>query len=157
MGAQRTRRNRRRKTRAVNIRALDRRTRAIELRREGKTFKEIGELLGVSAPAVFKMVTKTLDAANALLVTEAKELRQRQLDRVESLLHALWKASQDGQVGKIDRVVKLMEREAKLAGLDAPNKYEHGGPDGGPIQVTDARARLAEKVAFLAKKRTEGG
>lgn len=152
------RRKHQRKTRPVNIRAAERRTQAIALRKEGKTFAEIGAELGVSAQAVFKMVTKVLDHANALLVTETKALRQRQLDRVETLVHALWKAAvEKGEVGKADRLIKLFEREARLAGLDAAEKFEHSGPDGGPITVDEIRSDVASRLNALAAQRRGHG
>lgn len=139
-----------RKTRASNIIAAERRARAIVLRRDGKTFAEIGEVLGVSAPAVFKMVTKTLDQANALLVTETAALRQRQLDEMAAIKGALWLRAQDGTLGAVDRLDKIWTREAKLAGLDAPNKHVHSGPGGGPIDFREMRERVAGRVAALA-------
>jgi hypothetical protein len=148
----------RRKTKPVNIRAAERRNQAIGLRKQGKTFKEIGAVIGVTPQAVFKMVTKTLDEANALLVTETKALRQRQLDRIDVLVQAMWKvATEKGEVGKVDRLVKLFEREAKLAGLDAAEKFEHSGPDGGPITVGEIRSDVAAKLAALAAQRRGHG
>ena len=39
----------------------------------------------------------------------------------------------------IDRLLKIQERRARLLGLDAPKKMELGGPDGGPIPITEVR------------------
>jgi hypothetical protein len=147
MKAKRKKGNRR--TRATNVIAAERRIQAIALRREGKTFAEIGAALGVSNVAAFKMVTKTLDAANALLVTETKALRQRQLDEMAVIKGALWTKATDGSVGAVDRIDKIWSREAKLAGLDAPSKHDHTS-GGKPIDFREMRERVAGRIAALA-------
>lgn len=147
---------RRQKHSAAAIRTTERRTKAMALRKEGKTFEQIAAALGVSRAGAHKMVTHTHDALNALLVTETAELRQQQLDQIAALKSALWKAGMRAEVGKVDRLVKLFEREAKLAGLDAAEKYEHAGAGGGPIEVSDARGRISEEIRRLSEKLREG-
>lgn len=149
---------RKRKNRPVNIRAAERRIRAVELRREGKTFVEIATALGISRTRAFQLVTEAIDETNDLLVTETKKLRQRQQDRIAALVKALWKkATKDGQVGAVDRVIKLLEREARLAGLDAAEKFEHSGPDGGPITIDEIRSDVSARLTALARQRRGSG
>jgi len=143
-------RQRKRKTRAVNILATERRSRAIALRYEGKTFVEIGAILGVTGGRAHQLVTEAMDAANTLLVTDTAKLRQRQLDELAAIKGALWVGARRGEVGKVDRLDKIWSREAKLAGLDAPNKHEHSGPGGKPIDFREMRERVAGRIAALA-------
>jgi len=142
-----------RKTRPVNLLAAERRRRAIELRGQGMTFVEIGKQLGVTGPRAFQLVTQAIDEVNALLVSETKALRQKHLDETHAMRKGIWKDATAGQVGKIDRMIKLLEREAKLAGLDAAEKFEHSGPDGGPITVDEMRSGVAKELTRLAAQR----
>lgn len=46
---------------------------------------------------------------------------QRELDRIEVMIKALWPQAQDGNVAAVDRVIKLQQRKADLLGLDQPD------------------------------------
>jgi hypothetical protein len=157
MTAPTKRKQRNRKTRPANLVALERRRRAIELRGQGKTFVEIGKELGVTGPRAFQLVTQAIDDVNALLVSEVKAHRQKHLDELHAMRKGIWKDATAGQVGKIDRIIKLLEREARLLGLDAAEKFEHAGPDGGPITVDAMRSGVAAELTRLAAKRREQG
>jgi predicted transcriptional regulator len=121
------------------IRAAERRAKAVELRKEGRTFNEIAAALGVSRAAAHKMVSGAIDELNALTIDETRALRQQQLDRIGVLMAGLFAAARRGEVAKVNAAIKLMEREAKLAGLDAPSEFS--GPGGGPIPVAAPTSR----------------
>ena len=108
----------RRKTSDDMISAALRQTDALGLRQSGKTFAEIAAQLGYSDPS---------GARNAVLaalrdnVTEPNaEMRTLELARLDALHEALWVKALGGDLGAIDRILKLMERRAKILGLDAP-------------------------------------
>ena len=67
--------------------------------------------------------------------------RQLHHARINQLLIYWWPRAQDDHVA-LDRVLRLLEREAKLLGLDAPAKQEISGPDSGPMQI--AKPDLSE-------------
>ncbi len=50
------------------------------------------------------------------------------------MLLALWRRVQSGDDHAIDRALRIMERRARLLGLDAATKTEHTGKEGGPIR-----------------------
>jgi len=50
----------------------------------------------------------------------------------------------------LDQVNKCIERRCKLLGLDAPQKQEHTGKDGGPIVVDQFKGWTTEEVARYA-------
>lgn len=137
------------KTKTRNIVASERRARAVALRKDGKTFAEIGAALGFSPQRAHKILTEKLDELNALSTTETAALRQQQLDQIGTLKQWLWAMAKKGNLGAIDRLERLMNREAKLAGLDAAEKYEHSGPGGGPIDIASMRERVHSKLTAL--------
>jgi len=46
----------------------------------------------------------------------------------------------------LDIVMKCIERRCKLMGLDAPDKHEHSGKGGGPIQIEKQRSAIEERL-----------
>jgi hypothetical protein len=54
----------------------------------------------------------------------AERLRDLELERLDSLTEALMPTAQDGDVPAVLALVWVMERRAKLMGLDASTKFE---------------------------------
>ena len=52
------------------------------------------------------------------------------LARIESYIKAMEPQLDNGNLDAIDRVMKLLDRRAKLAGLDAPSKIAPTSPNG---------------------------
>jgi hypothetical protein len=108
----------RRPTSADMISSALRQTDALSLRLAGKTFAEIAAELGYSDKsgarnAVMAALRENVAEPNA-------EMRALELSRLDALQAALWTKATNGDLGSVDRVLKLMERRAKILGLDAP-------------------------------------
>ena len=112
----------------------DRDRQALELRIAGADYDSIAQKLGYSSRG------HAYDAVNALLLARAaeprEELRALELDRLDKLLLGIWQQAKGGNLGALDRAVKLMERRARLLGLDAPARTEISGPDSGPVEFS---------------------
>ena len=110
-----------------------RRDRVMTLLVEGCTVVEIARQLDVTPTQVNTAMTQALKeaSAHAPSVNQYKEIHHQ---RVAELLNAWWEPAKTSEIA-FDRVLKLMEREARLLGLDAPLKRELTGKDGGPIQA----------------------
>jgi hypothetical protein len=52
------------------------------------------------------------------------EYRDLQLARCERVIRSIWSMVLAGNLGAVDRVVKVLAREAKLLGLDEPTRVE---------------------------------
>jgi hypothetical protein len=93
---------------------------ALELRKAGRTYDEIARMLDYSERSG---AAKAVRRALAATVQEpADELRRLEVERLDSLLAAMWPLAMDGKLGAVDRVLSLMDRRAKLLGLDAPQR-----------------------------------
>jgi transposase-like protein len=100
------------------------RRQAIELRRSGAGYEDIARHLGMSGPGqAYKVVQEALKATYR---EPADEVRKLELDRLDRLTLALWQRAKGGESEAIDRVLKLMDRRARLLGLDAPQKFDPG-------------------------------
>lgn len=111
------------KTTAQKITTAERRRQAVALRLSGATYESIGEAIGVSAPAAFKLVKTALEKLAKETDTDAVPLRELELQRLDRLQFGLWKKAQNGDLQAVDRALKIMERRAKLLGIDAPEKH----------------------------------
>lgn len=112
------------RTGSRRVQAAERRVQALALRREGATFTEIGEALGINRSAAHKAVSRALDELAQLAEGEVVSLRALELDRLDALQRSVWTQAMDGALPAVDRVLKIMERRSKLLGLDAPIKQE---------------------------------
>jgi DNA-binding CsgD family transcriptional regulator len=133
------------------ITAQDREIAALELRRAGKTYRAIGAALGITEPGAHACVKRALARGAAELREAAAEAIELDLERLDALLAGFWDRAEAGDEDAADRVLKILERRAKLLGLDAAARTELTGADGGPIAVSaDADARLLERLTRLA-------
>jgi hypothetical protein len=95
----------------------------LKYRKGGLTFDQIAQKLGYAqesgARAAFKRaIERTRDDA---LATEGRALHRA---RLETALNAIWPKVLKGDLRAIDRMLKILERDAKLYGLDSPVKTE---------------------------------
>lgn len=102
----------------------ERKKNALAYRIGGKSFREIGELLGVSTQAAHALVVKALDDTNAQIAENAEQLRRLELERLDFMRNALWSAVIKGDVLAIDRAIKISKRISELTGIDAPAKQD---------------------------------
>lgn len=119
--------------------AEERRGRALELHLAGATYDQIAKQVGyASRSGAFKAVQDALKAQTPPNVDEAAGT---ELARLDAMLTGLWPKARRGDLGAVDRVLKIGERrQALLAELArAPEKGS-------------TRDQLAEKRA--ARKRT---
>jgi len=105
---------------AVN--ALDNQLKALELRKAGISYARIAETLGYKDGSGAWRAVKA--ALKKTLQEPAEELRTLEIERLDAMLAAIWGSVKQGQYGAQDRALKIMERRAKLLGLDAPTKQD---------------------------------
>ena len=106
---------------------------ALELRAAGYSFRQIGEALSVSKPRAFRIVRKALDELVLHCQDTAERVRQLEIYRLDRLRRVLDSKKGDPRVA--DTLIRISERVAKLHGLDAPQRIEASGPNGGPIET----------------------
>ena len=105
----------------------ERRIQALELRKAGATYEQIGKQLGITKQAAYKHVKKALDAMNDTIREQADDVRNIEVERLDKLWFVMYKQALSGNQGAVDRCLKIMDRRAKLLGLDAPEKQETTG------------------------------
>ena len=104
------------------VTAHDNQLKALELRKAGVSYQRIAETLGYKdASGAWRAVKSALKKP---LQEPAAELRPLEVERLDAMLSAIWASVKQGQYGAQDRALKIMERRARLLGLDAPVKAD---------------------------------
>lgn len=134
-----------------NVRAQERRTRALELRIEGKSLQVIRDLLKFNSVSG---VRRTLETALATVKPLAEEMRDIELARLDAITDQLWGMIQLGDIEAIDKYLKLSTTRLKWALAGTPKRVEHQitGPDGQPIEIHEGQqvAVVNDVNEFLA-------
>ena len=122
----------------------------------GRNYDEIAKALGYAGH------TSALAAVNAALGKTLEEPSQKYramtLERLTKVLQVHWPAMLAGDDAATRHVLNVLKDVRQLMGLDAPQRLEHTGPEGGPIQqqvvtldfgdVTEALRVLADAGAI---------
>ena len=138
------------KTSPQRIAAKERRTVALKLRLAGLQFKEIGRQLGCSRQRAAQLVMGEIAIIAEQNAELAAQVRDIELVRIDAIQSGIWGQATTGHLGCIDRVIRLMERRAKLLGLDAPEQIELGGQRGTTMAEMFALAQNPEAYGDLS-------
>lgn len=114
--------------------------RCVALRREGMSYQEIGDIVGVSKPTAFRYVRSYIEKINEECSEDASMIRSMELERLDVILKHNMKVveNKNGQyrpseVAKASEVVmKTQERRTKYLGLDSSG-------DNGVVEVKFVR------------------
>ena len=101
---------------------IDREIKVLELRRAGLTWQKIADEVGYADPTGAYAAYKR--AVKRVLQEPADEVRQQEIDRLDRLQVAVWPRAMKGDDRAINTILRLMERRAKLLGLDAAQKVQ---------------------------------
>lgn len=140
-------------------RARDRKANAaIQMRIAGATWEEVAEVVGF--PSGRHALVATEKALEKELHTEESQKAMRSMagKRLERLLRGVWTKAIDPShpehLVAIDRARQLIDRHAKLYGLDAPTEYVVSSPSAAQLEtwvasvVQQQRPALAEADIF---------
>lgn len=95
---------------------------ATAMRLAGARYDDIAQALGYnSRQAVHDAVKRVLRDLPDESPEQVKALEMSRLDRLQQ---GLWPLALNGNQGAIDRILRIMERRAKLMGIDAPTQTQ---------------------------------
>ena len=117
-------------SRPENIKIKQKHLKALELRKAGLSFSAIATQLGYSNASCAQWAIRA--CLKAIVQEPAREVRDMEVARLDDMLLSIWGEVRKGHLGAHDRALKIMERRAKLLGLDAPTKIDF---DDAPMPV----------------------
>lgn len=101
---------------------IEREAEVLKLRRGGLTFDLIAQKLGfANASGAHKAYA---NACKRIIRADVEELRGTELDRLDVAQSALWNKVLGGEVSAVMALLKIMERRARLLGLDMPARAQ---------------------------------
>lgn len=119
----------------------ERKRNALELRLAGASYRDIAQALGIS-PATAMQDCK--EALADIPMQQADEMRTVELSRLDRLQRAVWPKAVKGDLQAVDRAIKIIDRRAKLFGLDAPQQVQITANDIDLDAAVDKMLRVAE-------------
>lgn len=102
----------------------ERQRKAIELRKAGMTYSQIGETLQCDTSTAHRLVKSALDEA---IDDDVDDLKRMHMARYDTMLMVTWPGVQGGDGASIDRALRVMDRQAALHGLNAPKELTING------------------------------
>jgi hypothetical protein len=106
----------------LEIQTLKRDSRVYELRIQGLTFDAIANEVGFSGPSGAWQAYQRI--RQEVIFESIDDARQLELMRLDDLQVAVWERAINGELPAAHCVLKIMDRRAKLLGLDKPEKFE---------------------------------
>lgn len=108
---------------------------ALEMRAGGATYQAIADQLGYADPSgAYGAVERALQAT---IQEPADKVRNLELRRLDGLWLRAWTRFAGGDMTAGPLCLKIMERRARLLGLDAPVQTRLAGHDNGPVQIEE--------------------
>jgi hypothetical protein len=146
-------------SRAVS--AAQKQRKALELRRAGASFDVIAQQVGYSSTGgAYKAVQTGL---KKLVREPGESVRKLELERLDRLLLAVWYKAVNGDLGALDRALKIIAKRCEIEGVNAPVRVKHGGDDDSPpirmqetIDWSKVPQELKEKLLDLRNAIVEG-
>jgi hypothetical protein len=105
-----------------NPEVFEKEKKVLELRRGGLTFDLIAERLGyANASGAQKAYER---ACSRIVYDDVVALRNAEMDRLDIAQAAIWNEVLQGRIQAVIALMKIMERRARLLGLDMPVKTQ---------------------------------
>lgn len=133
-------------------RGAELRVKVTELRKAGYSYRAIADNLGIGVTTAKRHVDQALDTLARQTAENADQIRAFELMRLDDLLRALWMNKRDPRY--VDSILRVMDRRAKLIGLDAPTKLESKLETDVPLTPQE-RAAAIEQILAAAQKRVD--
>jgi hypothetical protein len=105
-----------------NPEVIDKERRVLEMRLAGITFDAIAKNVGYASPGSAYNAYKR--ALVRTLQEPAEEIREAEVARLDRLMAGVWTAALRGEVRSVEAVLRIMDRRAKLLGLDQPTRVQ---------------------------------
>lgn len=105
---------------STNATKVVRQEQSLELRLQGHSYRAIATALKVNVRTAYNDVQSALDDLEDLSAKKAERIRDLDLLRLDRMMSALATRCRSGDSFAIATVLRIMERRAKMLGLDAP-------------------------------------
>lgn len=109
---------------AKKLSQADRRAKVLTYRMSGASSRDIAVKVGVSHPTVLNDLKVMMTELNEQIAEGREQLHALENSRLDKLQAAIWLTALTGHPDSVRTVLSVMERRAKLNGLDKPVKID---------------------------------
>ena len=100
---------------------------AWDMYKGGQSIHNIAAKLQEKPSIIGKYLAGALRDLRRVSLQLASEHRQVQLERIQAAIGFIWPSVERGNIDAVNTLLRLLERESKLLGLDAPQKIDLTG------------------------------
>lgn len=118
----------------------------LAFRLQGLTYDQIGKKLKITAQAANKRVLALMVKMASEISEEADKVRELELMRLDRLMLNQWDAADTGDFKAVEVILKIMDRRAKLLGIDAPTKTAQTDTQGNDLNAAYENMSEAERI-----------
>ena len=122
---------------------------ALEMRKHGYSYDQIGEHFECSPTAARSLVKTAMEKA---IREPGQEIIDLELQRLDQLYRVAFNRAATGEVSAINQCLAVMQRRAKYLGLDAPDKSEVTGAGGAPLAIASMSMKGMSDADLAAMK-----
>jgi hypothetical protein len=128
----------------ARIERMQRVSQMLNLRMQGKTLQEIADAQEpkITFQAVSKAIKTTL---KDIMIESVAEVRALEAGRLDAMQNALWPQALAGDMQAINTVLSIMQRRARLLGLDL-QRGVYAGHDGAEADSVDPHTLKVEII-----------
>lgn len=145
-----------------NLDAGDKGRRALELRRDGKTWHQIAdELEYADASGAYRAAKRLLDRTEFEAVEEYRAIEADRLDDAhriqrEALEHVVLTGKLEAVPPAVNALVKISDRRSKLLGLDAPTRVAVTGTEDFAETAVKLMAEILDAESEAESEKDQG-
>lgn len=110
----------------------------------GVKYRQMAKKFDVSLGTIANDVKQILKAWHTETNRDTEEWATLEAARLDSMLQSIWKEVMDGNTQYMDRALRIMERRARLLGLDKPIQTD----------ITSAGERVG--ITYITENRDNG-
>lgn len=139
---------------------LERRFKALELRKCGASYDAIARTLNISKPTAYKDVKEALEEINKSSTTDLNELRSLELERLDMALRAIAPQVRNGDLEAITRFTRIIDLRCRILGLYSATEIKLEAevtntvtPDYSQLPLDDLMRLYNEKLNGLPEPR----
>ena len=122
----------------------------IRLRAAGLSFDDIARQLDYADRSGAKHAYDS--ALERWAIETVEQQRVVQSERLDDLWRRIYRAIAEGDLGQVDRALRIEKRRADLWGLDAPKQHEVAGVGGGALRPDVGDMLLARLVELRERQ-----
>jgi hypothetical protein len=100
---------------------IEREQEVVKLRRGGLTWDLIGQRVGLTTSGAYNAYERAL---KRVVLEDVQAIRQLETERLDLAQSAIWGKVLQGDNPSIANLLRIMERRAKLLGLDQPTRIQ---------------------------------